>query len=263
MWGSLHPVTDTPTELVHLEAADDIADGVATITLDSPHNRNALSRQLVTELFERLETAGADDVVKVVVIRSSGRVFCSGADLTEATSQGMEQGAKEIVRLQRLIVTMGKPVVVEVGGPVRAGGIGIVAASDIAIAAEDATFALTEVKLGLAAAIISLTVHHRMHPRAAALVTLGGEVFSGTEAATYGLVTRAVPADEVTDEVRRICASLATGAAQGLRESKRILNHDLVERIDARGDEMAALSARLFASDEAKAAMSAFLSRKS
>ena len=196
------------------------------------------------------------------MIRSSGRVFCSGADLTEATSQGMEQGAKEIVRLQRLIATMGKPVVVEVGGPVRAGGIGIVAASDIAIAAEDATFALTEVKLGLAAAIISLTVHHRMHPRAAALATLGGEVFSGTEAATYGLVTRAVPADDLTDEVRRICASLATGAAQGLRESKRILNHDLVARIDARGEEMAALSARLFASDEAKAAMTAFLNRK-
>ena len=92
---------------------------------------------------------------------------------------------------------MGKPVVVEVGGPVRAGGIGIVAASDIAIASEDATFALTEVKLGLAAAIISLTVHHRMNPRAAALTTLGGEVFSGTEAAAYGLVTKAVPADDL------------------------------------------------------------------
>ncbi|MDX6374305.1 MAG: hypothetical protein QOD98_3293 [Nocardioidaceae bacterium] len=253
---------DPETELVHLDVADDPAGAVATITLDSPHNRNALSRQLVTELFARLETAERDDTARVVVIRSSGRVFCSGADLTEASTQGMEQGAKEIVRLQRLIATMGKPVVVEIGGPVRAGGIGIVAASDIAIAAEDATFALTEVKLGLAAAIISLTVHHRMNPRAAALATLGGEVFSGTEAAAYGLVTKAVPVDDLAEEVRRICASLATGAAQGLRESKRILNHDLVERIDTRGEEMAALSARLFASDEAKAAMTAFLSRK-
>jgi enoyl-CoA hydratase/methylglutaconyl-CoA hydratase len=262
MWGSLHLVTetpaDTPTELVHL----DVADQVATITLDSPHNRNALSRQLVAELFERLESAERDDEAKVVVIRSSGRVFCSGADLSEATSQGMEQGAKEIVRLQRLIATMSMPVVVEVGGPVRAGGIGIVAAADLAIATEDATFALTEVKLGLAAAIISLTVHHRMNPRAAALTTLGGEVFSGTDAAAYGLVTKAVPADRLADEVAALCASLATGAAQGLRESKRILNHDLVERIDARGEEMAALSATLFASDEAKAAMTAFLSRK-
>ena len=249
---------DPPTELVHL----DVADQVATITLDSPHNRNALSRQLVTELFERLGTAAADEAVKVVLVRSSGRVFCSGADLSEATSDGMEEGARQIVRLQRLIATLDKPVVVEVGGPVRAGGIGIVAAADIAVTAQEATFALTEVKLGLAAAIISLTVHHRMNPRAAALTTLGGEVFSGTEAAAYGLVTRAVPADQVAEEVRALCASLATGAAQGLRESKRILNADLVARIDARGEEMAALSASLFASAEAREAMTAFLARK-
>src|SRR4029079_8061814 len=107
------------------------------------------------------------------------------------------------------------------------GGIGIVAAADAAIASDDASFALTEVKLGLAAAIISLTVHHRMSPRAASLTTLGGEVFSGAEAAAYGLVTKAVPADRVAEEVRELCASLVTGAAQGLRESKRILNRDL------------------------------------
>jgi enoyl-CoA hydratase/carnithine racemase len=118
------------------------------------------------------------------------------------------------------------------------------------------------VKLGLAAAIISLTVHHRMNPRGAALTTLGGEVFSGREAAAYGLVTTAVPGDDLDTEVARVCGSLATGAPQGLRESKRILNRDLVARIDAHGDEMAALSARLFASDEAREAMTAFLSRK-
>ncbi|HRD62578.1 MAG TPA: enoyl-CoA hydratase-related protein [Nocardioides sp.] len=247
------------TELVHL----DVGDAVATITLDSPHNRNALSRQLVAELFERLEAAAADETVRVVVIRSSGRVFCSGADLSEASTEGMEVGARRIVALQRLIVTMSKPVVVEVGGPVRAGGIGIVAAADIAVAAEDASFALTEVKLGLAAAIISLTVLHRMNSRAAALTTLGGEVFSGTDAAAYGLVTSAVPADRLTEEVAALCASLATGAPQGLRESKRILNASLVARIDAGGEEMAALSASLFASEEAKAAMTAFLTRTS
>ena len=247
----------TPSELVHL----DLDGPLATITLDSPHNRNALSRQLVSELFARLESAESDPAVKVVLVRSSGRVFCSGADLTEATSQGMEEGARAIVALQRLIATMDKPVVTAIAGPVRAGGIGIVAASDVALAAEDATFALTEVKLGLAAAIISLTVHHRMGPRAAALTTLGGEVFGGTDAAAYGLVTRAVPGDDLEAEVQGLCASLATGSAQGLRESKRILNRELVARIDAHGEEMAALSARLFASDEARAAMTDFLSR--
>lgn len=245
------------TELVHY----DVADAVATITLDSPANRNALSRQLVTELVERLERAAADDAVRVVLIESSGKVFCSGADLSEASAEGMEQGTRAIVDLQRLIATMDKPVVTKNLGAVRAGGIGIVAAADIAVSAEEATFALTEVKLGLAAAIISLSVFHRMNPRAASLTALGGEVFSGADAAAYGLVTKAVPAERLDEEVATLCASLATGAPQGLRETKRILNRDLVARIDALGEEMATTSTRLFGSDEAREAMIAFLSR--
>jgi enoyl-CoA hydratase/methylglutaconyl-CoA hydratase len=246
-----------PDELVHYA----VGDGVATITLDSQHNRNALSQQLVSELAERLERADSDREATVVLVRQEGKVFCSGADLTEATTVGMEEGARRIVALQRLIATMDKPVVTRICGAVRAGGIGIVAASDVAISADDATYALTEVKLGLAAAIISLTVHARMNPRAAALTTLGGEVFTGEQAASYGLVTRAVPLAELDDAVRTVCAQLATGTAQGLRESKRILNADLVRRIDDLGADMAALSARLFASDEARAAMTAFLDR--
>ena len=193
------PTDQAPAELVHYA----VADAVATITLDSPANRNALSRQLVTELFAHLERAGADPDVRAVLVESSGKVFCSGADLGEASSEGMEAGTRRIVDLQRLIATLDKPVVTKNLGAVRAGGIGIVAAADIAISAEDATFALTEVKLGLAAAIISLTVHHRMTPRAAALTTLGGEVFTGAEAAAYGLVTKAVPADRPRRRGRR------------------------------------------------------------
>jgi enoyl-CoA hydratase/methylglutaconyl-CoA hydratase len=249
-------------ELVHLDVTRLDGGGLATITLDSPHNRNALSRQLVSELFGHLRAAAVDPAVAVVLLRSADRVFCSGADLSEATADGMEEGARRIVELQRLIATIPKPVVVEVTGAVRAGGIGIVAASDVALAAEDATFALTEVKLGLAAAIISLTVHHRMTPRAASFTTLGGEVFTGAEAAAYGLVTQAVPAADLRDAVAGVCSSLATGAPQGLRESKAIVNRDLVAAIDARGEEMAGLSARLFASEEAREAMTAFLERR-
>jgi enoyl-CoA hydratase/methylglutaconyl-CoA hydratase len=245
-------------ELVHYA----VADAVATITLDSPANRNALSRQLVTELLERLGRAGRDPEVKVVLVRQEGPVFCSGADLSEATTGGMAEGARRIVALQRLVLTLDKPVVTRVAGAVRAGGIGLVAASDIAVSADDATYALTEVKLGLAAAIISLTVHARMNPRAASLTTLGGEPFTGAQAAAYGLVTTAVPADRLDDAVATTCAQLATGAAQGLRESKRILNAQLVRRIDTEGDGLAELSARLFASGEAREAMSAFLSRR-
>jgi enoyl-CoA hydratase/carnithine racemase len=246
------------TELVHY----DVADGVATVTLDSPHNRNALSRQLVGELLERLERAAGDEAAKVVLLVSSGRVFCSGADLSEATSGGAEDGPRAIVALQRAVVAHPKPVVVALAGPVRAGGIGIVAAADIVVAAEGADFALTEVKLGLTPAAISLTVLPRLTSRAAAYTFLTGERFGASAAKKHGLVTTVVAGDALDEEVARVCGSLVTGAPQGLRETKALLARPLLAGIDAGADDMATLSARLFGSDEAREAMLAFLSRK-
>ncbi|WP_340539023.1 enoyl-CoA hydratase-related protein [Nocardioides sp. GXZ039] len=247
-------------ELVHYDV-EGSPDGVATITLDSPHNRNALSRQLVTELAGHLERAEADDAVRVVRLVSSGRVFCSGADMSEATADGMGEGTKAIVAIQRRIVSMSKPVVTVVRGAARAGGIGIVAASDIVISAADATFALTEVKLGLAPAVISLTVFPRLTSRAAAYAALTGAVFTGAEAVPMGLVTRSVSAEELDGAADEVCAELATGAPQGLRETKALLARDLLARIDADAGPMSELSARLFGSDAAREAMHAFLSR--
>ncbi|MEN8673364.1 enoyl-CoA hydratase family protein [Nocardioides sp.] len=243
--------------LVHLA----VEGRTATVTLDSPHNRNALSRQLVTELAERLEEAEADPGVLVVVLQSADRVFCSGADLSEASGGSMAQGTRAIVDLQRFIVAMSKPVVGRVAGPVRAGGIGLVAACDIVVAADEASFALTEVKLGLTPAVISLTVLPRLSSRDAAYTFLTGETFGGAEAARMGLVTESVAAEALDARVAEVCESLGTGAAQGLRETKALLARDLLGRIDAQRDDMAELSARLFGSQEAKEAMTAFLSR--
>ena len=124
-------------ELVHFA----VADGVASLILDSQHNKNALSRQLMTELSEGLDRAEADDEIKVVLIRAEGTVFCSGADMSEAAGGSMEEGARRMADLLRRIVTHDKPVVARVQGAVRAGGIGIVGACDIAVAADHATFA--------------------------------------------------------------------------------------------------------------------------
>jgi enoyl-CoA hydratase/methylglutaconyl-CoA hydratase len=248
---------DRPDELVHYA----VEGPVATITLDSPRNRNALSRQLVTELADRLERAEGHADVRVVVLTSADRVFCSGADLSEASADGMSLGVQAIVGLQRFLVAMSKPAVAVVRGPVRAGGIGLVAACDVVLSAEEATFALTEVKLGLAPAVISLTVLPRLTSRAAAYACLSGATFTGAEAVAMGLVTRAVPAAGLDAAADALCAELATGAPQGLRETKALLARDLLDRIDARADEMAELSARLFGSDAAREAMAAFLGR--
>ena len=246
------------TELVHLTTAH----GVATITLDSPHNKNALSQQLTGELLEQLEAAGGDDAVRVIVIRSALDVFCSGADLSEATTIGMGVGAQRMVDVQRAIVANPKPVVARVAGPVRAGGIGIVAAADISIAGAASTFALTEVRLGLAAATISLTVLPRFTDRGAAYTFLTGNGFDGLEAARLGLVTITVPDDELDAVVGSVVESLLEGVPQGLRETKKLLNRELLADIDARGRDLADLSASLFGSAEAQHAMLAFLNRK-
>ncbi|HEY9337060.1 MAG TPA: enoyl-CoA hydratase-related protein [Kribbella sp.] len=246
------------TELVHL----DVAGGVATITLDSPHNKNALSQQLTGELLEQLEAAGADDAVRVIVVRSALDVFCSGADLSEATTVGMGVGAQRMVDVQRAIVANPKPVVARVAGPVRAGGIGIVAAADISVAGESATFALTEVRLGLAAATISLTVLPRLTDRAAAYTFLTGNGFDALEAARLGLLTLTVPDADLGSAVDTVLTSLLKGVPQGLRETKKLVNRELLADIDARGKDLAELSASLFGSPAAQEAMLAFLNRK-
>jgi methylglutaconyl-CoA hydratase len=246
------------TELVHLA----VAGGVATVTLDSPLNKNALSQQLTGELLAHIESAGADDAVRVVVIQSAIDVFCAGADLSEATTVGMAVGARRMVDVQRAIVACPKPVVARVAGPVRAGGIGIVAAADISIAGTSSSFALTEVRLGLAAATISLTVLARLSDRAASYAFLTGDGFDGTEAERIGLVTRTVPDDELDGAVDTVVGSLLKGLPQGLRETKKLLTGRLLADIDARGNELAELSASLFGSEAAQEAMLAFLNRK-
>ena len=122
---------------------------VATLTLDSPHNRNALSRRLVAELKEGLGRAADDGSVRAVVLTHTGGVFCAGADLSEASSGDATTTPRTLVDLMRALAELPKPVVAKVDGHVRAGGLGLLGACDLAVAGPKATFAFTEVRLGL------------------------------------------------------------------------------------------------------------------
>jgi enoyl-CoA hydratase len=239
----------------------DVDQAIATITLDSPANRNALSAQLVGELSEHLAAAAGDDSVRAVVLTHTGTVFCAGADLKEQAGEGgPQEGTRRVVALLRQIVELAKPVVVRIDGAVRAGGIGIVGACDIAVASRTASFALTEVRLGLAAAMISLTLNTRMPERAAARYLLTGDTFDADAAVAAGILTTAT--GDLDDEVERLCASLRQCSPQGLREAKRLISRAVLREFDEHGDEMQALSARLFASDEAREGMLAFLQKR-
>ena len=187
-----------------------------------------------------------------MLLRAEGRVFCSGADLAEATGEGMEQGTRRIVDLQRLIVAMDKPVVTRLHGAVRAGGIGIVAASDLVGRGRG-----RHVRADRGQARAGRRDH--LADRAPPDDPAGGGAHHARWRGVLRRRRRGVRAGDhgrARRGARRrggaLCASLATGAPQGLRESKRILNRDLLARIDEHGDEMARLSTRLFASDEAR-----------
>lgn len=236
-------------------------DRIAVLTLDSPANRNALSRRLVADLAAQLAEAGADESLHGVLLRSSHPVFCAGADLKEAAVVDMVESARGIIALQRAIVDLPVPVVVRLDGPVRAGGLGLVACADVVVCRDDVTFALTEVRLGLAAAVISIPLRARLAPRAASDWFLTGRAVGADEAREAGLVTHVAPADEVDGTVGRVLDDLRAGARQGLVEAKRLLGTDLVAAFDERGDEMARLSGLLFHSAVAQERMAAALRR--
>ncbi|MDN5794767.1 MAG: enoyl-CoA hydratase family protein [Intrasporangium sp.] len=241
--------------------------GVARIALDSPHNRNALSDQLVRDLRDALTAAESDGSVRTVILTHTGGTFCAGADLTEASSGPAGDPARaradQLIDLLQAIVALGKPVIGRIDGHVRAGGMGLVSACDVVVAGPRSTFALTESRLGLAPSVISLTVVPRLTSRAAAEFFLTGDKFDAARAAQIGLVSRAVDSsDEVEASVVGFVASFAACSPQGLRESKALLNHHLLEAFAADRDRLADQSSRLFASEEAREGMAAFLERR-
>lgn len=246
------------TELVHLSTCG----AVATITLDSPRNRNALSRQLVEELLARLAAATAASDVRVVVLTHTGTTFCAGADVKEAVRDGMERGTRALLDLLRAVAAAPLPVIALVHGHVRAGGMGLVGACDVALVSDGSSFAFTEALLGLAPAIISLTTRSRLTERNASWLYLSGATFLGPEAARYGLVSASVASEELEAELGRRTAQLQTVSPQGLRETKALLNAPLLAAIDADGPRLVQLSARLFASPEAREGMMAFRERR-
>lgn len=228
-------------------------DQIAVLTLNSPANRNALSRVLVAQLTEHLEAAGADPSLHGVLLRSAHPVFCAGADLKEAMSVDMVETARSVIVLQRAIVACPVPVVVRLDGPVRAGGLGLVASSDVVVCSRDVTFALTEVKLGLAAAIISIPLKAKVNPRALADWSLTAREFTALEARDAGLVTSICVAERVDTYVEGVLDDLRGAVRQGLVEAKRILVRELLDHFDAQGELMAQTSGRLFHSDVAQA----------
>jgi enoyl-CoA hydratase len=237
---------------------------VARLTLDSPHNRNALSTALVDQLHDGLRKASEDSRVRAVVLGHTGGTFCAGADLAEAA--GRDPGdlaldrAQEMATLLRRILELAVPVIGAIDGHVRAGGMGLVGACDIVVAGPASTFALTEARIGVAPSIISLTLLPRITPRAAGRYFVTGEKFGAAEAADIGLIS--IAADDVDATVCALTADISKASPQGLAASKALTTAPILATFDRRAQELARQSAELFVSEEAREGMLAFLQKR-
>lgn len=259
------PAADTPLVTLTVERS------IATVTLDSPRNRNALSARLRTELSEALAAAMADDEVRAVVLTATGSVFCAGADLKEigAALAGEEiEPAPELPEIFEQIMGGPKPVVAVLNGVARAGGIGLVAAADIALAPKNATFAFTEVRIGAVPAIISVPVSARMHSRRLSSYFLTGETFDAEAAVEAGLITQAVPEGEMAEVSERVLEGLRAAAPAALSRTKQLLGEvgggaeAAPDRRAASFARMGELSAEFFAGEEAAEGRAAFFEKR-
>jgi methylglutaconyl-CoA hydratase len=236
-----------------------VHDGVATVTLDLPEKRNALSTEMLDSLGDDLVHAGRDTAVRVVVLTHTGPIFCAGADLSVA---GATSARYDIASILRLIQDSPKPVVGRIAGQCLGGGVGLAAACDISFAANGSRFAFSEVRLGVAPAVISVVCLPKMRKGDATELFLTGARFDALRAAEVGLITRAVPEDELDAAVTEAVGQLLLGGPQALGAVKRLLATVPAMDRDGAFEWTRALSAELFASEEATAGIAAFRQRQ-
>ena len=233
--------------------------GVITLTLSDQERRNALSAQMMRELVAAIDVAEADETSRVVVLTNIGNTFCAGADLRERVD-----GAPT-PRLDELFTRITHSRLVFVGridGHCVAGGVGLAAALDISIARQDVTFGFSEVRLGLAPAIISVVCLAKMRDADARNAMLRGHRFDAGEAARMGLVTSAVTAGDLDSSLDNVVNDLLAGEPQALRETKELLRRVPSMETDDGFRYASEVSARLFSSDAAREGMSAFLEKR-
>lgn len=243
--------------------------GVARVTLDNPAKHNAFDEALIATLARAWSYLAARTDVRAVVLQGAGLSFSAGADLDwmkRAAGQGRDANradAEALARMLEALATLPKPTVARVHGAVFGGGVGLVAACDIAVAAEDAVFSLSEVRLGLVPAVISPYVLAAVGARAARKLMLTAERFGAAEAHRLGLVHQVVPAEGLDAAVAKVLADLAQGGPRAQAEVKRLTRAIAGRPVDASVIAATSVSiAEARASSEGKEGVAAFLEKR-
>jgi isohexenylglutaconyl-CoA hydratase len=246
----------------------EVAGAVATVTLNRPEARNTMSQTMVEELLRCFTTLGGEEGadVRAVVLRAAGTVFCAGGDVRDLGATLSQEDAGAMARVDQMLRAVNEApqvVIARVQGAAMGGGLGLVCVSDVAIAAEGASFALPEVRLGVAPALISPYVLQRVGLTRARQLMLTGARFGARDALAYGLVHEVVANDQLDARVDAVVSDALRCAPGALRECKRLLfavaasrdpQESLADRVDTLN--------RLRAGEEARQGMTAFLQKQ-
>lgn len=199
----------------------DARDGVMTLTLNRPEQRNSLSADLMEALIDALAAAGRDETVRAVVLTAAGdKAFCAGGDLTSMAGDGVYGGheaRRRYVDLLEAVRDCGRPVVAAVNGAALGGGFGLVLACDLAVAADTATFGTPEVKVGLFPMMVTALLVRHLGPKHAMGLALTGERIDARRALELGLVNRVAPAAELPQAARELAGAVAAMSPAVLR----------------------------------------------
>ena len=203
---------------------------VATVTLNRPEIRNAFNDEMITELTEVFTTLGTDDNVRVIVLAAAGKAFCAGADLNwmrAMADYSYEENLADADKLAQMLKTIyecPKPTIAAIQGDVYAGGMGLVAVCDVAIAVRIANFCLSEVRLGLAPATISPYVIKALGARASQRYFLSAEVFDAKKARQLGFIHERVSEESLDDAVAAFCDKVVKNSPDAVKTCKRLLH---------------------------------------
>jgi methylglutaconyl-CoA hydratase len=259
---------DKVQDLVRLERD---ARGVATLALNRPDRHNALSAPLVGALTAALERLAGDDALRVIVLTGEGRSFCAGADIGEmraaadASQDDNEADARRLATLLHRLDSFPRPTVARVQGNAFGGALGLIAACDVAVGVDTAVLSLSEVRLGIAPAMISPYVLRAIGPRQARRLCLTGERLDAATAARIGLLHEAVPAERLDATVATVVTNLLQGAPGAQARIKRLLA-DVAGRDEATEQQLAQSTARwiaqMRAAPEGREGLSAFLEKR-
>lgn len=244
-------------------------DAAARVWLNRPDVHNALNEDMVRALADAFQQLGADDSVRVIILSGRGKSFCAGADIESMKRQGQLgpkdnlESARELAEMFRRIASCAKPTIARVNGAAIGGGMGLVCACDIAIAAATAVFATSEVRLGLIPATIGPYVVHAIGPRWARRLFLTGERIGSADAKAIALVHTFCEAEKLDDEVAALIDQVLKGAPQAQEAAKNLVDAVAGQEITPELiDDTAMRIAHVRAQQEAREGLQAFLQKR-